>query len=156
MTLELIAIPNGLAGCKRKIEFDRCHWERRDGRKDKGGERLVAQVRHGRWAYWDTYPICRWNADVGERHVFHRKEGRKGGREKREGTIWHDGKSNQSRQKPRLHGGQGEITCIWRQLSLRSIRFRSAITHAPRASQIGDQSFPLKPKRDLLAVIALR
>lgn len=44
MAVELIAIPNGLAGCKRKIEFDRCRWQRRGGRKDERGERLVAQV----------------------------------------------------------------------------------------------------------------
>lgn len=44
--MELIAIPNGLAGCKRKIEFDRCRWERKDGRKNERGERVVTQVWH--------------------------------------------------------------------------------------------------------------
>lgn len=38
-SMELIAIPSGLAGCKRKIEFDRCRWERKDGRKKRKEER---------------------------------------------------------------------------------------------------------------------
>lgn len=36
--MELIAIPSGLAGCKRKIEFDRCRWERKDERKNEREE----------------------------------------------------------------------------------------------------------------------
>lgn len=132
LAVELIAIPNGLAGCKRKIEFDRCRWQRRGGRKDERGERLVAQVWCGSWAYWDTYPIRRWKGkreNVEEGRSCHRKEGRKG----REGTIWRDGKSNQRGKNPRTIPDRVRLRAFgdnYRRADSIPIGY-----HAPRASQ---------------------
>lgn len=86
-----------------------------------------------------------------------RKEGRKVGRQegrRREGTIWHDGKSNQRGKNPGIfHGRQGEITCIWRQLSSGRFDFDRLSRSACKSSLV-DQSFPSKPKRDLPGVVA--
>lgn len=154
MTVELIAIPNGLAGCKRKIEFDRCRWERRGGRKDDRGERLVAQVWHGRWLIGIRIPFVRkGKTDVGERRDSHRKEGRKEGGEEKElfGTTGNrinaaktPGYSTADRARLRAFGDN------YRPADSISIGY-----HAPRASRAVDQSFSSKLKRDLLGVVAL-
>lgn len=82
MTVELIAIPNGLAGCKRKIEFDRCRWERRGGRKDERGERLAAQVWHGRWLIGIRTPFVGGKENECRGKTRFSPEGRKEGKRK--------------------------------------------------------------------------
>lgn len=96
-SMELIAIPNGLAGCKRKIEFDRCRWERKDGRKNERRERVVAQVWHDRLigCIHAAFVVRRWKRGQ------QRGEGREGDREfspegRKEGSrAIRDRKSNQ-------------------------------------------------------------
>lgn len=89
-SMELIAIPNGLAGCKRKIEFDRCHWEREKAKKER--ERK-ARGRPGvaRRAYWvhTCSPFVGRKESKGKGTGFS-PEGRKEG-----SRAIRDGKSNQ-------------------------------------------------------------
>lgn len=79
--MELIAIPNGLAECKRKIEFDRCRWERRGGRKDESSWSPRCGT-DGGLIGWIRIPFVggKKNSkgeDIRERRDSHRKEGRK-------------------------------------------------------------------------------
>lgn len=132
-SMELIAIPNGLAGCKRKIEFDRCRRvgrEKTEERTRERGGRVVAQVWHG--------------GLIGCIHALFvgRKEDRKEGKREGMGTGFspegrkegsraiRDGKSNQLGKDDRdirrwERRVEGEITYVWGQLS--SSRFDSPL-----------------------------
>lgn len=98
--------------------------KRRKKEGEKRGERMVAQVWHDEFIGGIHALYRRWKREQqrGKGTGFP-PEGRKEG-----SRAIHDGKSNQLDKDPRYfapRSGQGEITCVWRQLS--SSRFDSPL-----------------------------
>lgn len=129
-------------GCKRKIEFDQCDWERKDGRK-AGGRRGEERATRGCPGAARTTGllggvcalfVCRAGRGAGGVSLTGRKEGRK------EGTIRRDGKSNQRRGGPppggdSARGAEGRRDYVRLEtIIVGPIRFRSSVT--PRAEAL--------------------